>query len=149
MNLHELKNKAGSKQRKKRVGNGMGSGRGKTCCAGHKGQLARKGHKRKIGFEGGQMRLIRRLPKIGFDSGVHKKIAVVNISALNDLPDGTEVTPDLMREKKFIKGPAKIAVKILGGGKLSRKLVVKAHAFSESAKGSIESAGGKCEVLGI
>jgi len=147
MKLHELKNKAGARKRKKRVGCGMGSGRGKTCCAGNKGQMARKGHKRKIGFEGGQMRLIRRLPKVGFNRNTGKKMVVINIGVLNDFLDGTEITPAFLRERGVIKGPANLMVKVLGDGKLSRRLVVKAHAFSESAKKNIEAAGGKCEIL--
>jgi len=109
--------------------------------------MARKGHKRKIGFEGGQMRLIRRLPKVGFKSAVHLDFAVVNVGVLEGLKDVSEVTPAVLRERQLVNGPQGITVKILGDGKLSRKLTVKAHAFSAGARNQIESAGGTCEIL--
>ncbi|OGV61633.1 MAG: 50S ribosomal protein L15 [Lentisphaerae bacterium RIFOXYC12_FULL_60_16] len=147
MNLHQLKNSVGSRHRRRRVGRGMGSGVGKTCGAGHKGQLARKGHKRKIGFEGGQMRLIRRLPKIGFTNPTRIDYAVVNLGTLDRLPAGTLVTAALLREKALLRGRIGLPVKVLAVGELSHALTVEAHAFSSTAKAKIEAAGGSCKVV--
>lgn len=147
MNLHELKTTPGSRPRRKRVGRGMGSGLGKTCGRGHKGQYARSGHKHKPGFEGGQMRLIRRLPKSGFTSVRPQRFAPINVGDLEvHFDTGAEVTPELLRSVGMVRNAAE-RIKILGAGELTKKLTVKAHAFSASGKTKIEAAGGSCEVL--
>ena len=128
------------------MGRGMGSGKGKTCGRGHKGQMARKGHKRKPGFEGGQMPLIRRIPKRGFKNPVGRIYTPVNVGRLDGLEDGTEVSADLLRERGLV-GARDARVKILGQGNLASKLTVRAAAFSASARAKIEAAGGTCEVV--
>lgn len=146
LSLHALKNLPGARHRKMRVGCGQGSGKGKTCGRGHKGQYARSGHKHKPGFEGGQMRLIRRIPKRGFNTQGRKVMyALVQVSRLDRFEEGTEVTPSVLRESGLVKG--NLGVKILGGGELKKKLVVKAHAFSQSAQRQITEAGGACKVI--
>ncbi len=129
-----------------RVGCGRGSGKGRTCGRGHKGQYARSGHKHKPAFEGGQMRLIRRLPKRGFNQGHKVVFQVVPVEALNRFENGAEVTPDLLKRSGLVRGKA-AAVKILGDGELARKLAVKAQAFSQSARDKIAAAGGSCAVI--
>lgn len=146
MNLHSLTNTPGARKTKKRLGRGMASGLGKTSGRGHKGQYARSGHKHKLGFEGGQMRLIRRLPKRGFKNISRKEYVPVNVAALEVFENGTEVTPEVLKSVGLAKGIL-AGIKILGGGTLARKLVVKAHAFSGEAKAKIEAAGGRCEVI--
>ena len=146
MNLHSLKNKIGSRKTRKRLGRGTGSGLGKTSGRGHKGQYARSGHKHKPGFEGGQMRLIRRIPKRGFKNISRREFLAVNISSLNVFEAGTVVTPELFQGMGLANGVFD-GIKILGVGTLSKKLTVKAHAFSASAKEKIEAAGGICEVI--
>ena len=146
MDLSNLSPAAGSKQNNNfRRGRGHGSGNGKTAGKGHKGQKARSGAPRP-GFEGGQMPLYRRLPKRGFTDRNSKVIAYVNVDTLNCFEDGTEVTPELLLESgavsKIVDG-----VKVLGNGELTKKLNVKVHAFSESAKSKIEAAGGTIEVI--
>jgi len=146
MDLSSLTNTPGSRRPRKRVGRGMASGHGKTCTRGHKGQAARKGHKVKIGFEGGQMPLMRRLPKRGFTNPSRNAFAGVNLAALEHFADGTEITPEVLRKAGIApKHPDR--VKILGDGAFVRKLTVKAHAFSVSAKTKIEAAGGSCVTL--
>jgi large subunit ribosomal protein L15 len=145
MDLHSLRNTPGARHRRKRVGCGESSGHGKTSGRGNKGQMARKGHKRKIGFEGGQMPLIRRLPKRGF-TGSGAKFHLVNVGALAVFDAGCEVTPDVLRQSGLVKGRL-VKVKVLGDGDLDRKLLVKAHAFSATARAKIEAAGGTCEVM--
>ncbi len=145
MNLHSLKNTRGACRGKMRVGCGHGSGKGKTCGRGHKGQYARSGHKHKLGFEGGQMRLLRRIPKRGFNRGFKIIYASVPVSALECFADGSEVTPAVLRAKGLIRGNS--PVKVLGGGELKKKLLVRANAFSESARLRIAEAGGECFVL--
>ena len=141
--LHSLKNERGARHRKMRVGCGRGSGKGKTCGRGTKGQYARSGHKHKPGFEGGQMRLIRRIPKRGFNQG-HKKIYdVVQVYSLDQFE--TNVTPAKLKASGLAKG--KNTIKILGSGELKKKLTVKAHAFSQSAERKITEAGGVCKVI--
>jgi len=147
MKLHALKNTTGARRSRTRVGRGMGSGKGKTCGRGHKGQLARKGSSRKPGFEGGQMRLIRRLPKRGFENPARTAYFAVNVSQLACFEDGTEVTMALLRSSGLARGPEARQIKILGRGDLERKLTVKVAAFSDSAKSKIEAAGGTCEVV--
>lgn len=124
----------------------MSSGLGKTSGRGHKGQYARSGHKHKLGFEGGQMRLIRRIPKRGFTNISRKEYLPVNVGMLSMFDAGTEVTPELMRASGLANGVAD-GIKILGNGNLSKKLVVKANAFSAGAKSKIEGAGGICEIV--
>ena len=145
MKLHELKNKTGARRPRKRVGRGMGSGMGKTSGAGHKGQMARSGHKHKAGFEGGQMKLIRRIPKRGFTKPNPVTLTPVNVGDLERFDSGAEVPAVLLREVGLAKGSRQGGVKLLGGGELSKKLTVKVQGFSASAKAKIEQAGGVCE----
>ncbi len=146
MKLHTLKNTPGARASRKRVGRGPGSGMGKTSTKGHKGQMAREGHKHKLGFEGGQMPLIRRIPKRGFRHMRQYVMHPINLGALAVFDDGAEVTIQALRDKGIFKGPKKLRVKILGEGEIGRRLAIKAHAFSASARAKIEAAGGKCEV---
>ncbi|TCT21095.1 LSU ribosomal protein L15P [Melghiribacillus thermohalophilus] len=146
MKLHELKPAEGSRKKRNRVGRGMASGNGKTSGRGHKGQNARSGGGVRPGFEGGQMPLFQRLPKRGFTNINRKEYAIVNLDKLNTFEEGTEVTPELLLETGVIS-KLKSGVKILGSGKLEKKLTVKAHKFSASAKEAIEAAGGKTEVV--
>ena len=146
MELSNLRPAEGSKHSDNfRRGRGHGSGNGKTAGKGHKGQLARSGHK-KPGFEGGQMPLYRRLPKRGFTNRNTLDIEAINVSALERFDNDTEVTIDTLIETGIIKS-AKDGVKILGNGELTKKLTVKANAFSEGAKAKIEAVGGKAEVI--
>lgn len=146
MNLSELKPAAGSKHSDEfRRGRGHGSGNGKTAGKGHKGQKARSGAPR-VGFEGGQMPLYRRIPKRGFTNRNSKDIEAVNVSALERFDNDTEVTIETLIEAGVIKD-AKDGVKILGNGELTKKLTVKVNAFSEGAKAKIEALGGKAEVI--
>lgn len=144
--LHSLSKAKGSAKTRMRKGRGRASGKGKTAGKGHKGQMARAGHKRKPTFEGGQMRLIRRLPKRGFTSRNRKDYLPVNVGALERFDAGTEVTVALLQQTGLVRGVGAI-VKILGSGDLGRKLSVKAHAFSASARSKIEAAGGQCEIV--
>ena len=146
MNLSSLKPAEGSKQSDNfRRGRGHGSGNGKTAGKGHKGQKSRSGAPRP-GFEGGQMPLYRRLPKRGFTCRNSKEIVAVNVAALERFENGTEVTVATLVEQGIVKNP-KDGVKILGNGELTKKLTVKANAFSEGAVAKIEAAGGKAEVI--
>ena len=146
MNLSELKPAAGSTHSANfRVGRGHGSGNGKTAGKGHKGQKARSGSPRP-GFEGGQMPLYRRLPKRGFTNRNTKDIVSINITELNRFEDGTVVTIETLVENGVIKNP-KDGVKILGNGELTKKLTVKANAFSASAAEKIQALGGTTEVI--
>ena len=146
MNLSTLKSAEGSKHSTNfRVGRGHGSGNGKTAGKGHKGQKARSGSPRP-GFEGGQMPLYRRIPKRGFTCINHKDIVAINVSVLDRFEDGAEVTVDTLVECGIVKNP-RDGVKILGNGELTKKLTVKANAFSKSAVEKIEALGGKAEVI--
>ena len=146
MELSNLKPAEGSKQSDNfRRGRGHGSGNGKTAGKGHKGQKARSGAPR-IGFEGGQMPLYRRIPKRGFKNRNTKEIVAINMSKLEVFEDGATVTIDAMKEVGIIKNP-KDGVKVLGYGELTKKLTVQANAFSATAKEKIESLGGKAEVI--
>lgn len=145
MKLHELKPSQARKERN-RVGRGMSSGNGKTSGRGHKGQKARSGGGVRPGFEGGQMPLFQRLPKRGFTNINRKEYAVVNLSALNNFEEGTEVTPELLLETGLVS-KLKAGIKVLGNGSIEKKLTVKAHNFSTSAKEAIEAAGGQTEVI--
>jgi large subunit ribosomal protein L15 len=146
MQLHELKPAEGAHRRPRRIGRGTGSGRGKTSGRGQKGQNARSEGFR-LGFEGGQMPLSQRLPKLpGFKNRFKKVYAVVNLSKLSRFPDGSKVDAEQLREAGLVKGNEEI--KILGAGRIKRKLNVEAHAISNSAREAIEKAGGTVTVLG-
>lgn len=145
MNLSELRPAEGSKLKRFRKGRGHGSGNGKTAGRGHKGQKARSGAPR-IGFEGGQMPLYRRIPKRGFTNRNTKEIVAINIDLLNRFDDGATVTVDSLIEAGIIKNP-KDGVKILGNGELTKKLNVRVNAFSASAVEKIQALGGNAEVI--
>jgi len=147
MELHNLSPKPGSTKNRKRVGRGPGSGNGKTAGRGHKGQLSRSGHTLRRNFEGGQMPLVRRLPKRGFTNIFRKELVIVNVGQLERFPAGSEITPDVLLAEGVVS-QIRDGVKILGDGKLSRKLTVRAHKFSKKAQELIEAAGGSCEVIG-
>lgn len=146
LKLHTLSPAKGANRKRKRVGRGPGSGNGKTAGRGHKGQKSRSGYKRRAGFEGGQMPLYRRLPKRGFTNTFAKEWVVVNVGQLNGFEDGGVVSPATLRERGLVK-KLRDGLRILGEGKLERKLTVQAHHFSESARAKIEAAGGSAEVL--
>ena len=147
MKLHTLKPNEGSIKNRKRVGRGQGSGTGKTSGRGEKGQNARSGGGVRVGFEGGQTPLFRRLPKRGFSNAKFKKVyAVINLSDLNRFENGAEVTPEILKDMGLVKN-ALDGIKVLGSGKLEKKLTVKANKFSASAFEQIEKLGGKAEVI--
>ena len=146
MKLNELKNVQGAKTEGFRKGRGMGSGNGKNCGTGNKGQKSRSGGGKAPGFEGGQTPLYRRLPKFGFNNGAHKEYAIVNVSNLNKFKEGTVVDPTILVESGLVKKEFD-GVKILGNGELTVKLTVKAAKFSKSAKTAIEKAGGVAEEI--
>ncbi len=143
MHLNSITNNDGAVRKKKRVGCGESSGHGKTSCRGSKGQMSRSGHKRKATFEGGQMRLIRKIPKRGFNNPVKVTFAPVNLTDLNTFDSGVEVDAALLEKAGFIHD-ADHPVKVLGDGELSKKLTVKANAFSSTAREKITAAGGQC-----
>ncbi len=147
MELNDLRPAPGAKRPRKRLGRGPGSGTGKTAGKGHKGQKSRSGYSRRFGFEGGQMPLVRRIPKRGFTNVFRVEYQVVNLRDLERVfADGDEVTPGVMVERGLIrKGPA--PVKVLADGELKKKLKVQAHRFSKVAQDRIEAAGGSCEVV--
>lgn len=146
MKLNELKNVEGAKAKGMKVGRGLGSGKGKNCGTGNKGQKSRSGGLKAPGFEGGQTPLYRRLPKFGFTNGSHKEYAIVNVSSLNKFKEGTVITPTLLVEEGLVKKEFD-GVKILGNGELTVKLTVKATKFSKSAKAAIEKVGGVAEEI--
>lgn len=146
MKLHELSSAPGSRDTRKRVGRGIGSGMGKTATRGHKGQNARSGGGVRPGFEGGQNPLYRRLPKRGFNNRFRTEYAVINVEDLNKFAAGTEVTPEVLLESGIVKKP-KDGIKILGNGEITVQLNVKASKFSQSAVEKIQAAGGKTEVI--
>ena len=146
MNLHELAPTAGSVRDGKRKGRGQGTGNGKTAGRGHKGQKARSGGGVRVGFEGGQMPLARRVPKRGFHNIFAKPLEAVNVSALEAFEDGAIVTAQELLEKGILS-KCVYGVKILGNGNLTKKLTVQVNAFSASAKEKIEAVGGKAEVV--
>ena len=147
MRLHDFKPQPGAKHRRKRLGRGEGSGLGKTSGRGHKGQRSRSGGTVREGFEGGQMPLHRRLPKRGFNNARHTTYFIpVNVSDLDKFDADAEITLDVLRQAGLAQGSGE-GVKILGQGSLSKKLSVKAQAFSASAKQKIEAAGGSCEIV--
>lgn len=146
MKLHELSPIAGSTHVGKRKGRGVGTGNGKTGGRGHKGQKARSGGKVRVGFEGGQMPLARRIPKRGFNNVFAKPLTAVNLAALNAFEDGAVVDAAALLEAGIINACPN-GLKVLANGTLTKKITVKASAFSESAKEKIEQAGGKAEVV--
>ncbi len=146
MRLHELRPPEGARKAAKRKGRGMASGLGKTSGRGQKGQKARSGSGIRPGFEGGQMPYFQRLPKRGFTNIHKKKWNIVNLDDLNMFDEGTVVTPDLLLEAGILKNE-RDPLKVLGDGKLDRKLEVRAHHFSKQALAKIEAAGGKAEVI--
>jgi large subunit ribosomal protein L15 len=146
MDLSNLKPKKGAKHARKRVGRGPGSGNGKTAGRGEKGQKSRSGYSQRIGFEGGQMPLVRRLPKRGFTNIFKKEYAIVNVSDLERFEAGTTIDEGMLRKAGLIKG-RNDGIKVLGDGTLTKKLVVNAHKFSQSAKKQIEAAGGTCQEI--
>lgn len=147
MELDRLRPASGAKRARRRVGRGPGSGSGKTAGRGHKGQKSRSGYSRRFGFEGGQMPLVRRIPKRGFSNRFRESYQVVNLRDLERVfSDGDAVSPELLVAKGLIRrGPQ--PVKILAAGDLTKKLTVHAHAFSAAARATIEKAGGSCEVV--
>ena len=146
MELHELAPVLGSTQVAKRKGRGCGTGNGKTAGRGHKGQKARSGGKIRVGFEGGQMPLARRVPKRGFNNIFAKPLTAVNVAAFNAFEDGAVVDAAALIEKGLIDN-CKYGLKVIANGNLTKAITVKAAAFSESAKAKIEAAGGKAEVV--
>lgn len=144
MKLHDLSPAKGSRRARRRIGRGPGSGLGKTAGRGHKGQRSRSGFSRRLGFEGGQMPLVRRVPKRGFTNIFRTEYAVINVGRLQTL-DG-EVTPDRLIELGWTKKGE--LIKVLGQGDLEKGLSVKAHKFSRTAREKIEKVGGSCEVIG-
>lgn len=147
MRLHDLKPRPNSKHRRKRLGCGESSGHGKTSGKGHKGQKARSGGSIRLGFEGGQMPLIRRVPKRGFNNNAFKRfLAPVNVEKLNAFEEGSVINEKSFRSAGLVNG-AWQGIKILGTGELKKKLTVEAVAFSQTAKRKIEQAGGKAVVF--
>ena len=146
MELNNLKPAKGSTHHDKRIGRGAGSGHGGTATRGHKGAQSRSGYSRKLGFEGGQMPLYRRIPKRGFTCRNSKTIVGINLSALEVFEDGATVSVETLIESGIVKNP-KDGVKILGNGELTKKLTVQANAFSAKAAEKIEALGGKAEVI--
>ena len=146
MKLHELKPAEGSRKVRNRVGRGTSSGNGKTSGRGQKGQNSRSGGGVRLGFEGGQTPLFRRLPKRGFTNVNRKEYAVVNLDVLNRFEDGTEVTPVTLVEAGIVKNE-KAGIKVLANGELTKKLTVKAAKFSKAAEDAIVAAGGSIEVI--
>ncbi len=146
MQIHDLKSPPGSRKRRKIVGHGPGSGHGKTSCKGHKGQRCRSGRGIILGLEGGQMPLIRRLPKFGFRAKRHKYFQLVNLESLTRFKEGAVVNADFLKSHGLIKDISK-PIKILGDGDIKKPLVVHAHCFSKGAEEKIVKAGGRAEVI--
>lgn len=146
MKLHTLAPSVGAKKNPKRIGRGPGSGHGKTATKGHKGLLARSGGGKRAGFEGGQMPLIRRMPKYGFRYPFRTEYAVVNLKSLATLGTVEQITPQVLAEAGLIKRKTKL-IKILGTGELGRAVTIQAHKFSKSATEKIQAAGGRAEVI--
>lgn len=146
MKLNELEHAVGAKTKSYRKGRGIGSGNGKNCGSGHKGQRSRSGGGVRPGFEGGQNPIYRRLPKFGFTHVSRKEFAIVNIENLNKFDENTIVTPALLCEVGLVKNKFD-GIKILGQGKLTKSLTVQANKFSKSAESAIVAAGGKIEVI--
>jgi len=149
MKMHAMMPADGARTKAKRLGRGIGSGLGKTSGKGHKGQWARSGGGVRPGFEGGQITLMRRLPKRGFNNKFKKAFTVINVDALNVFDDGTVVDLKLLVEAGIVKKVEEYGLKVLGDGKLDKKLTVKAAKFTDSAKEKIEKAGGAAEVVNV
>ena len=148
MKLHELKPAKGAVKAKRRIGRGTATGQGKTAGRGQDGQWSRSGGGVRPGFEGGQMPLYRRLPKRGFSNAEFEmRYTIINIDKLNSFEDGTEITPQMLKENGVIRKIEKDGVKILGNGSIEKKLTIKANKFIKSAAEKIEAAGGKAEVI--
>ncbi len=147
MELNSLRPARGARRTRRRVGRGPGSGTGKTAGRGHKGQRSRRGYSRRFGFEGGQMPLVRRIPKRGFTNRFRTEYQVVNLRDLERVfAEGDSVSPEVMAARGLVRrGPQPI--KILASGGLTKKLTVQAHAFSAAARSTIEGVGGRCEVV--
>jgi large subunit ribosomal protein L15 len=145
--LNELRPARGSRKKRLRVGRGIGARKSKTSGRGDKGQLSRRGSGRRLGFEGGQMPMQRRLPKRGFTNIFRREYAIVNVDALNRFGDGARVTPEELRASGLLR--RRLPVKILGAGEVKVKLTVAAHAFSGSAREKIEKAGGSVEIVSL
>ncbi len=146
MKLHELSPARGSRKNRKRIGRGPGSGHGKTATKGHKGLLARSGGGKGPGFEGGQMPLIRRLPKFGFANPFRTEYAIVNVKSFEKWTGADTVTPQALVDAGLVKRKH-LPIKILGTGELKKSLVIQAHKFSKSAEAKIQAAGGRAEVI--
>jgi large subunit ribosomal protein L15 len=146
MRIHELSPAEGSKKKRKRVGRGQGSGHGKTCCRGHKGQRSRSGGQLRLGFEGGQMPLQRRLPKRGFTNIFRKEFNIINIKDLNRFEPNSTIDMDALREAGLVNR-ARGDIKLLGEGEISHPMVIKVDKVSKAARAKIETAGGKVEVV--
>lgn len=146
MRIGDLSPSVGSKKKDKRVGRGIGSGHGKTSCKGHKGQKARSGGGKGAGFEGGQMPLQRRLPKRGFKNYFAKEYAIVNLKDIMQIEGIDVITPDVLLERGIIKNP-RDGIKILGEGKITRPITIRANGFSAAASAKIAAAGGKAEKI--
>jgi len=145
--MENLKPAKGAKTKRKRIGRGNSSGHGSTATKGSKGQKARSGGYHKVGFEGGQMPLQRRLPKFGFTSIFKKEYAIINLSRINTLPNDKEINPEFLVDNGIIKDADKDSVKILGTGDITKAYTIKAHKFSKSAVDKIKKSGGKAEVI--
>lgn len=146
MKLHELAPPRGAKRRPKRIGRGPGSGHGKTATKGHKGLLARSGGGKRPGFEGGQMPLVRRLPKYGFRNPFRTEYAIVNLKTVAELETTEAITPEFLAKEGIVKRKGQF-IKVLGLGDLARPMVIQAHKFSKSAESKIQAAGGRAEVI--
>jgi large subunit ribosomal protein L15 len=146
MKIQDLRPAIGSRKKRKIVGRGPGSGHGKTSTRGHKGQMSRSGAGRSPGFEGGQMPLIRKIPKRGFRKRPSPGYCIVNLNVLSKLKKAALITPELLKEEGVIKGSVKF-LKILGTGEIKVPVQIKAHAFSKSAEEKIKNVGGKCEII--
>jgi len=147
MKIHELQPAVNSKKSVKRLGRGTASGHGKTCCKGHKGQWARSGGGVRLGFEGGQKSLLRRIPKRGFDNAWRKEYSIVNLSDLEVFNNGETVSAETLLEKGVLSKVEQYGVKVLGNGELTKKLTVKCTKISASAKEKLEKLGCKVEIL--
>lgn len=147
MNLHDLTPARGAKKRRKRIGRGPGSGHGKTATKGHKGLKARSGGGKRPGFEGGQMPLVRRLPKFGFTNPFRAEYSIVNVKSFEQWTGAGTITPQALVDAGLVKRKH-LPIKILGNGDLNKPLVIQAHKFSKSAEQKIQAAGGRVEVIG-
>lgn len=146
MKLHDLAPSKGAKHKRKRIGRGPGSGHGKTATKGHKGLKARSGGGKRPGFEGGQMPLVRRIPKYGFVNQFRTEYTIINLKSLADLETTEAITPQLLMNEGLVRRKGQL-IKILAQGEVTRPLVVQAHKFSKSAEAKIQAAGGRAEVI--